>query len=320
MAPLVIFLYCLCFGLLLFLSVYIFLRNPRVRLNRYFSLAALSLFSWLLTLFLFDQRQDASTILWLGRLNFASIVFAAPFVYLFTAELTRIRVRSVQLLVAETIALVCLTLFTPLIDRAELVGSASHVTHYGALFPLYVLHVVLLLGSAVYIVFRSAPIATGRLRSQLFTMGTGIAATTAIACVTNIILPYRFGIFAYVDAGALSTMLALGAVAYAISAYRLFDIRIIIKKTVIFGLLLTAVHATYTSLVYFLTEWLPTGHGLDQYRLELEVLGILAVAFGLDPLKRLLEDRIDQILSHRKPAEPRRGQDRTSITGSRRSR
>src|SRR5579872_3670974 len=121
MPPLVIFLYYLCLSLLLFLAVYILARNPRFWLHRYFSISVLCLFGWLLTLYLFDQRHDPSTILWLGRLNFASIAFAAPFVYCFIVELTRQRIRYGQVLFAETVVLGALSLFTPLIDKNELV-------------------------------------------------------------------------------------------------------------------------------------------------------------------------------------------------------
>src|SRR5579862_4922309 len=159
MPPVIIALYVLCCLLLLGLAVFIFQKNPHSRLNRYFSLSALSLFGWLATLVLYSLQTQPGSLLLLGRLNFVCGLLIVTFLYLFVIALTEKPVAARRLLLAETGLLSAVTLLPPWIDRAEYVTSGQHSTVFGSLFPLYLAHIVVYLIAALaaaYIASRSA--------------------------------------------------------------------------------------------------------------------------------------------------------------------
>jgi hypothetical protein len=301
MPALVSLLYYLCFLLLSGLAAFVLARRPRSSLHRTFGLGALALLAWTATLFLYGRAADPSLLTLLGRLNFAAALFVVLLAYLFVAQLAGRTVPSRRLWL-ETLLLAALTIWTPLIDQAEAIEANRHVTRFGTLFPLYVLHIVLYLLAALGSAFRARREAPPRQRSQLTLIALGMLATALVAVPANLILPYGFGNFAWQDVGALSTILFVAAVADAIFVHRLFDVRILVKRTLVYGLLLTFALSVYSSVVLLVTQYLTSGE-----RSALTQFGVLVIAFSFDPLRRFLEKQVDGMLfpERRMGARPR---------------
>jgi hypothetical protein len=131
----------------------------------------------------------------------------------------------------------------------------------------------------------------GPVRDQLLLIGLGTLATGVVSLVTNALLPYAFGDFRYTDAGPLSTLLFLLAVAYATAKHRLFEFRLFIRRTLVLGLLLSFALAAYSAVVLLATDRF-TGEGSG----TLTRFGVLVIAFSFDPVRRFLEGRIDHLL------------------------
>ena len=259
MSLLISALFAVCCAASLGMAILVFLRNPHSAQHRAFAGGALFLFLWLATLYVFDRQTAPGTLTWLGRLNVAAMLPVVVFAFLQVREVLRRPLRRSWLLWSETVLLSGLTLFTPLIDRQEIVRGGQHITLFGPLFALNVLHVVGYLAAAVITAAYGMRGATKQLRSQIVLVGLGLFAAAIVAVTCDLALPYLFHVFALQEAGALSTVLYLGAVAYAISARGLFDVRILVRKTLVFALLLAFVLAAYAGIVLFLTQWLPTG-------------------------------------------------------------
>ncbi len=312
-------LYYLSFILLLGMAAFVLIKKPTAWLHRCFALTALSLLAWQVTLFLYNHAQDPSTLLWLGRANFAAIVFVVFFSWMLVRAIAGLPLpKSIKWLLVEIIALAAATAFTPLVDQAEATtttGVVQHTTQYGPLFPLYLLHAVAYLLVAVLTAFRvrdanlpsrpsyDAPV----VRDQLLLVGMGMLATGLVALVTNVLLPFGFGNFRYNDVGTLSTILFLAAVAYAIVKHHLFDIRLLVRKTLVYGLLLSLVLAAYSAVALLVTDHLAqdSASGLTRF-------GVLLIAFSFDPIRRFLEKRIDGLLFRqehhwKQTSNPRRG-------------
>jgi two-component system, NarL family, sensor kinase len=91
--------------------------------------------------------------------------------------------------------------------------------------------------------------------------------------------------------GPFSTVLLLLAVAYAVVRHQLFDIRVLLRKTLVLGIALSLVLAAYSALVLIATDKLASSEsgGLTRF-------GVLVLAFSFDPVRRFLEKRIDRLL------------------------
>ena len=295
--PLVTLLYGLAGGLLLLASLYLWIRERRSASVRWFVLTCLSLLGWLVTLFLFQRSNDPAFVLLVGRLNFAAASVAVFGVYRLVRGVAGFASQqSDNGLLLATLALSALSALTPWIDAAEIVrgaGMGSHVTVYGLLFPVYLVHVVGLLALSIWTAFRwrGESVARSHMRDQLLLLGWGIVATGLVSLWTNIALPYSFGNFDFIELGPLSTVLLLLAVAYAVVRHQLFDIRIFLRRTLILGVALSLVLGAYSALVLLATDRFASSEsgGLTRF-------GVLVLAFSFDPIRRFLEKSIDRLL------------------------
>ena len=147
-------LYLLCLAFLFGSALYVYSRDPYERLNSSFTVLALTLLGWVATLFLFNAQTNYPGLIWLGRANFAAAALAAPATLAFVCSLAQ-RSNFKSWLLRFEIALVgAVSLFTGLVDQSETVRAGVHITSYGFLFPLYVLHILGFVGAALWFSFR----------------------------------------------------------------------------------------------------------------------------------------------------------------------
>lgn len=302
MSALLAALYLLCILALTGFALFVLARDPRSKLNRYFALLSLALLGWVASLFAFDLQTAGTALLWLGRFNFASVVFAATLAFLFVRQVTGRPARpAVPWLWAETGLLAALTLLTPLVDRQELVQLGQHVTVYGPLFVPYVLHVLTLLGAALRTAFRHGtqpsgqtlrPLRLSQTRGQLRVVGFGVVAVAAVGLVTNVYLPYALGDFRLIHVGTLSTVLFLLAVGYAVFAYHLFSVRVIVRATFVVAGLIALALELYSLALSFLAHLLPFGSPTER-NFAATALVLVVNAFTQEPVRRWLERLID---------------------------
>ena len=288
--------FCLLAGLTLFIAVRGHGRtSARFRLRRMFCLLALFLLLWQLTLFLEVRLALPDLQLWFGRANFAAVVFVTYFALRFVQEVspktTRPSASLLRWLCAETLLLALLALLTPFITRTERVETSHAISTFGLLFPLYLLHVLLYLGAALVLAFRQRRRAQKpALRGQFLLIGSGMLVTGGIALVTNVLLPYGLGDFRFCDAGTLSTIFFVLAIAYATFLQGLFDLRLLLRKTLVYGVMMVFVLSAYSATVFLITQYLTDGTD------KIKQFAVLGIAFSFDPLRRLLEEKTDRLL------------------------
>ena len=302
--------YLICSVLLLVSAAAVVSRNPGSALHRRYGLTALSLLGWVATLTLYYHAHDQEAVQWLGRVNFAAAALAVFFGYLLVRALaedqegkglnarktgTDVWQKPTGLLGVEALMLTAASVFTPLIDRAELVGAGiggRHITIYGVLFPIYVLHVVGFLVASALLAFRARQAEKREpIRDRLTLVGAGVAATGVVGVVADIMLPYGFRDFRFTDLGPLSTALFLLAVGYAVLKHKLFNLRLLVRKTLVLGLLGSLALAAYGAVVVLAADRF-AGEGTG----TLTRFGVLVIALTFDPLRRTLEKRVDKLL------------------------
>lgn len=302
-------LYLLCLASLFGSALFVYSRNPRARLNAHYALLALALLTWVGTLFVFGSLPQGQTLLVVGRASFAAAALVATASCLFVAELASRRLTYRKAIWLETAFLVLLSLATPLVDRAETVLRGQHQTAFGTLFAFYVVHVVAYLAGAVVLAFLPPRGGTDRTRRQLRLVGSGILATALVGVTANIVLPYGYGDFRFIHVGTLSTILLLIAVAYAVFAYHLFSIRVIVRATFVLAGLLALALEMYGLVLSFLAHLLPLGNPQER-GFTATALVLVVNAFTQEPVRRWLERLIDRAYYGRRPhyarARPRR--------------
>lgn len=246
---------------------------------------------------MFQHGYLPEHVLLVGRLNFAAASFAVYGIYRLVRAVAALPKSPGEVALGWlTIALAIVSGFTPLVDEQERVSQIAGVAHetiYGPMFPLYVSHIVLLLGAAILVAFREQRKPGGKqhIKDQLLLLGVGILATGTVSVVTNVLIPYTRGDFRWIDIGPLSTLLLLVAVGYGVVRHQLFDIKVLIRRTLVLGIVLSLVLAAYSALVLIATDQLASSESSGVTR-----FGVLVLAFSFDPIRRFLEKRIDKLL------------------------
>ena len=131
-------------------------------------------------------------------------------------------------------------------------------------------------------------------------MGAGILLTVGVGFVTNAALPYWYHNFRFIHIGTLSTIFFLVLVAYAACFQGLFNVRVLVKKTVVFALLIAFALELYQFAVGALAGLLPLGDPTQRH-LAAATIALVINAVTQQPLRWWLERLADRLLAGKHP-------------------
>jgi hypothetical protein len=126
----------------------------------------------------------------------------------------------------------------------------------------------------------------GRQRAQARYVLLGSALTAVLGLFFNLFLPL-LGNYQFVWLGPLCSLFFVGFSAYSIVAHHLFDVRLLIRRTLVYTLLLSALAGAFTALEKGLEHWLLPFLG-HEGGFATDLVAALVVGFAVDPLKRAL--------------------------------
>lgn len=134
-------------------------------------------------------------------------------------------------------------------------------------------------------------------RTQIFYVLIGMLISFGFGAYFNLLL-ILLGNYRLVWVGPNAIFIMVATIAYSIVAHRLFDIRVIIKRTVIFAGLSAFVLGTYALVVFFGAALLG-GEGAQAFHIRTILPNFVAaagIALGFEPLRRWLTTRTDKWL------------------------
>ena len=222
--------------IILVLGFWVYSKDKKADINRFFFFSVLSVVFWLITLFLFYTVTHHSLILFIGRLNFAATIvvgyFTFRFAWVFPKEVFKLKKAPKKFLNIITLLLLLITIFTPLIDKNEIILESSRQTVYGPLYFLFILYFVMIMGSAIVVFVYKLKRAPARLKRQVEYVLLGISLTAIGGFVTNILLPY-LGYQDLAKLGPISILIFILILTYAILKHNLFHIKVVLSEILI---------------------------------------------------------------------------------------
>lgn len=136
----------------------------------------------------------------------------------------------------------------------------------------------------------------GYLRSQIAFLFLGIFAMFFLMITFNLLFVVLLKNDTFVFLGPLFTLPFILATTYAIVAHQLFDIKVIIKRTIVYsGLLLFAVTA-YSMVVFFFTTLLGNQPVFTAEVFLTNLAAAVIIAVGFEPLRQWLVRTTDKFL------------------------
>jgi signal transduction histidine kinase len=125
----------------------------------------------------------------------------------------------------------------------------------------------------------------------------GIFFTLLIGTTTNLLFPFLFKNDQLSNLGPYSTLIFISFTSYAILKHHLFDIRIIIKRAVVYTVLLAFVFVSYNVIVLALSQIFGLGTtGLTAKGMFANLVAALMIALGYQPLKNWITGVTDRYL------------------------
>ena len=289
-------LYFLAIASLFGSCIFVLSQNPRARLNQYYAILSCALLAWVASLFIYQATGEGDSLLWIGRLNFAVVLIAATASYLFVSELGGLPKIKPAIIWFETALIVFLTLYTGAVDHQELVAaSGQHSTIYGPLFWLYLVHIVGYVGAAIALALRPKAYLLQQARLQLSFVGYGLLIMTVVALVTNVYLPFVQNDFRFIDCGTLATLAFVAAVGFATFALHMFNIQVIIRATLVAGLLVGFALELYQAAVTFFAHLLPLHNDVER-TFAATTVALIINSLTQQPLRKRLERILDLLI------------------------
>ncbi len=270
------------------------LQNSKQKANGYFGIICLSLSGWVIVNFLADYNAEFSLI-W-TRLAFVMVELALIFFVLFAnnfplrAVKNRLFEPSVYVIGTAILGLAFTPFFIPsvaLINDTSTVVTGPLYNVFLVFFPLYLLVGVSLL------VWSSRHLGgTNAIRVNLVLTGASLMA--ALGSVTNLIMPLMHQ-YTFANYGGLSTLLFTGLSSYAIIKHRLFDIRLIVARSMMYGLMLVTLAGIYGGAMFGVTNifFKDTNQGVAP-SIAYTVMAIV-LSFTFQPLRRFFEKATDRV-------------------------
>lgn len=278
-------------------------RRVRVPGVQFFALLCFSLAAWVMSNMLSDI--DVSRAIFWIRVSFASISVGLFSFLMFVNRFPASRYISSteNILHGGALALILPIIFSnQFIPSIVFRDGISNVIP-GILYPVFLAYVAYALGVALIRLYLSYRRLHGHRRTQVLYILNGVGLMAAVAVMTNLVLPLILGNNDLYWIGSTASLLFIGAIAYSIARYRLFDIKRAVMRALAYVLVVITLLAVYSLTVF---AGLARLAGLDAVpvRYQLLLLAIAAViGFTIPPLVRFF-DKITQKIFLRRTYNP----------------
>src|SRR3990172_12779232 len=240
------------------LGLFVLLNNRRSVVNQSFFGLIVFITLWILSNFLIDNLKSHSIVLFWTRFSYVSGIFIPLFYFYFAASfrgiLNSFKNPSYLIKTSSVSLILAILSFTSFIVKdvttdsqgVELITGIG-LTPYFLIFLSY-----MLLGSYyLFLAYRRGG-ALKKLQLKYFLVGTLVTALLVVSL--NFIIPSIFKIWTLATYTPYSTLIMLGSISYAIVRHRLLDIEVIIRRSLVYSTLLTALIGLYSLLVFGLNR------------------------------------------------------------------
>jgi signal transduction histidine kinase len=277
------------------LGLCILSNNPKRFLNRLFTLYMMSVAWWSFWELwgLCSPNETIATVRF--RTEYLGCCFIPTLFYHGTVALAGAQ-RKFELLMSYAFSAIFTMLIAALDHPLMRVGAISiaYLPYWGKAGPLYVVFVsffAVVVLRALQTLWRAAQSQQSPLRTMQFRLLFAASALAYLGGTPEFILKYGVRIPFLNPYGLYLIPLHVIMLAYAIVQFRLFDIHVVIRRSLVYSILVTLLTVGYFGLVYGIERLFQTTFGYQSFWLSLAAFAIMALAF--QPLKIGIQRAVD---------------------------
>lgn len=279
------------------LAGFVLWHRPQAEINRVFAITSASTALWALTNALFRAAASVPVAVNTAQWSYlAAVILGASILHFsWIFPLQREVPRYAKIVLWSLALFIGVLPFIPRLVIQTVTLDAPRSIQTTPLIYLIAAFLVATIGWAFVIFLKHHPSLRRAAREQSRYVLTGLGMATVLGMVCNLLLPlldnYRF-----IWLGPASSLFFVAFTVYAIIAHHLFDIRLIIKKTLVYSLLLAAVGAGYSVAEHSVKEFLGRIVQNSEYAWLGNIVGAFVVAALFSPVKGWLEKKISDFL------------------------
>jgi signal transduction histidine kinase len=240
----------LVFGVLIstFTGLFVYTRNPKQIINRLYGLLTLSLVIYTIANYLSLQTDDRlfyiRTVVLASTLSVASLFFLVFFL-----KKQQRRITGWLKIGAYFTAIVAVLNFTPLVFSGLNEGpNPAPIPNIAA--SLFLMHLLVFLASSFILLIKRAGQSEGNERLQYLYLLIGISPMFLIAPYTGFIMPVVFQDVSLIFLNPIYSTFFVAMIGYAIVKHRLFDVRLIVARSLAYIFSITLLVLAYSILIY----------------------------------------------------------------------
>lgn len=274
-------------------------KNRTSYTNRFFFAFTVISSFWAITNYLsLHQLTEIATLHAIRWVMFFAVCYTLLlFLTIHTFPYPEIKLNKYYLRASLTAAgVVGLLTQTPLIFKSvDGVGEAAKLS-IGPAIPFFALTTGTFIISALYLLFIRYKRMNGIRKSQIEFLIIGVIGSTLAIFISNFVLVVLFSNTSLLFMGPTFTLVFIVSTSYSIIAHHMFDIRVIIKRTIVYSILLAFVLTSYALVVFIFSQLLGGDVVFGLQTFVPNIIAAVLIAFGFDPLRRLLQEMTDKYL------------------------
>jgi signal transduction histidine kinase len=279
------------------IGLFVLLKNPRDTTNIWFFAFAICLVAWLVcNYYSNDMNIPHDEALLINRFVFMFSILGIYSLANFSISLSKITFAKINLNIMHTAtAIVAFASLSTLLVKGIDANNDIYEISFGPFSLVYFISLFFYFAVSIYVLVKRMHVSLGADRQRMQYVILSLFLGLIVSLFTNAILPSVLNIYALSALGPISTIILSAGFAYAIIRHHLFDIHLVVARSVTYFLLLTTLAVSY-SLLGFAVIGL---FSLDQASALAQdfVYASLAVvlAFIFQPLRRFFQKVTDKI-------------------------
>lgn len=159
----------------------------------------------------------------------------------------------------------------------------------GKLYPLYPLFIMFIFVLINVNFIRQYKHAKKIAKSQIKLIWIGILTTLFLIILSNIIVPQISSSWSSSQLGTVFALPFVAITAYAILARRIFDVRLIVTRTIAYAITITIFASFYSFIIILIATHLFANHPIDTRQLLILVIPVLFIALTFNTIHRKID-------------------------------
>lgn len=276
---------------LFMIGLFVLVRNNKLLLNRLFFSFTTSIAAWITFNYLSNSSIHGDALLWLNKLTLFAPGCAIVFLMMFAGVFAKNKLYSRRDTAVVTFFLLIYTLaLSPLVVEDVARQGQVVALHFGMLGPVYflalLLNVLLVFFMLVYGIKNNKGV--DKTRIKIITWSTAGAIFTNL--VTNAAIPYFQGSFILTNLGPLSMSLVVAGLFYGITRHRLFDVRLVVARSVGYLLSVFALGMLYGGFAFtVIGDFFNNGVNISNAERAVFAAAAVLLAITFQPLKAFFD-------------------------------